>query len=110
MQGLAITPGISRSGSTIAAGLFLGLERAEAARLSFLLSIPAILGAFVLKAGDLSWVDGAVVPLLIGVVTSAASGYLALRWLLRLVESGDFSRFAWYLWPLSAFALWTGLS
>ena len=80
----------------------MGLERENAARLSFLLSIPAILGAFVLKAGDLVWADGAATPIVVGFFTAALSGYFALRWLLHLVKAGDFSRFAWYLWPLGA--------
>ena len=104
-QGLAITPGISRSGSTIAAGLFLGMDREAAARFSFLLSIPAILGAVVLKAGDLDFSGAAMTPLLVGVATSAVSGYIALRLLIRLVRAGDFSKFAYYLWPLAVFAL-----
>ena len=104
-QGLAITPGISRSGSTIAAGLFLGMGREAAARFSFLLSIPAILGAVVLKAGDLQLSEAAMQPLVVGIMTSAGSGYLALRVLIRLVRAGDFSRFAYYLWPLAIFAL-----
>ncbi|RME25918.1 MAG: undecaprenyl-diphosphate phosphatase [Deltaproteobacteria bacterium] len=104
-QGIAITPGISRSGSTIAAGLFLGLRRDVAARYSFLLSIPAILGAFSLKVGELSTDQASLGPLVVGFAASAVSGYLALRVLLKLVDSGDFSRFCWYLWALSAVAL-----
>ena len=103
-QGLAITPGISRSGSTIAAGLFLGLDREAAARFSFLLSIPAICGAFVLKAGDLDLTGAVMGPLMIGITTSAISGYIALRLLIHLVRAGDFSKFAYYLWPLAIFA------
>ena len=104
-QGLAITPGISRSGSTIAAGLFLGMDREAAARFSFLLSIPAILGAVVLKAGDLDFSEAAITPLMVGISTSAISGYIALRVLIRVVRGGDFSKFAYYLWPLAVFAL-----
>ena len=107
-QGVAITPGISRSGSTIAAGLFLGMDREAAARFSFLLSIPAIGGAFILKMGDLSMETVSVGPMLIGVLSSAVSGYIALRILLRLVRGGDFSKFAFYLWPLAVFALLQG--
>ena len=104
-QGIAITPGISRSGTTIAAGLFLGMDREAAARFSFLLSIPAIGGAFILKLGDLSLDAVSMMPLLIGVLSSAVSGYFALRVLLRLVRAGDFSKFAFYLWPLAIFAM-----
>ena len=104
-QGLAITPGISRSGSTIAAALFLGMEREAAARFSFLLSIPAIAGAFVLKAGDLVLDPSHMGPILVGVISSAVSGYLALIFLIRLVRKGDFRAFAYYLWPLAVLAL-----
>ncbi len=101
-QGIAITPGISRSGSTIAAALLLGLDRSLAARYSFLLSVPAILGALVLHLrhglDPLSAADaGAFVT---GFVAAALSGILALRVLLRLVDRGRFSVFAYYLWPL----------
>lgn len=109
-QGLAITPGISRSGSTIAAGLFLGIDRETAARFSFLLSVPAILGAFVLKARDLDVATASPEPLVVGFVAAAVSGYLALRVLLRLVKTGDFSRFCWYLWPAGLAAIAWGLT
>ena len=108
VQGLAITPGISRSGSTIAAGLFLGMDREAAARFSFLLSIPAIGGAFILKVGDLDMGGTSLVPILIGMTTSAISGYIALRLLIKVVRGGDFSKFAYYLWPLAVFALLQG--
>jgi undecaprenyl-diphosphatase len=108
-QGVAITPGVSRSGSTIAAGLLLGFKREFAARYSFLLSIPAIGGAFLLKAKDMEPAHVAVGPLVIGFFAAAISGYLALVLLLRLVKTGDFSRFAWYLWAIAAFALFLGL-
>jgi len=105
-QGFAITPGISRSGTTIAVAIMLGLRRDLAARYSFLLSVPAILGAFVLEARhlDLSTTH-AVAPLAVGFVAAAVSGWAALVVLLKLVRAGDFSRFAWYLWPLSALAV-----
>jgi undecaprenyl-diphosphatase len=105
IQGLAITPGISRSGSTIALALFLGLDREAAARYSFLLSIPAIVGAFILKAPDLETAGAAWQPLVIGFITAAVTGYFALHLLLRFVRSGNLDRFAWYLWPLAAVAI-----
>ena len=108
-QGVAITPGVSRSGSTIAAGLLLGFKREFAARYSFLLSIPAISGAFLLKARDMELAHAALGPLLVGFVAAAVSGYVALVVLLRLVKAGDFSRFAWYLWAVAAFALFLGI-
>lgn len=100
-QGLAITPGISRSGSTIAAGLFLGLERELAARFSFLLAVPAILGAVVLELRHgLPAATLSPTPFLVGFAAAGVSGYLALRFLLRLLVGGRLGAFAWYLWPL----------
>lgn len=109
VQGMAITPGISRSGSTIAAALFLGIDRETAARYSFLLSVPAISGAFLLKLGDLDGLDANALPLCAGFLAAAVSGYGALRLLLQLVRTGDFSRFCWYVWPLGGAALAYGV-
>lgn len=109
-QGLAITPGISRSGSTIAAGMFLGIERGLAARYSFLLSVPAISGAFLLKARDFDAAHLELGPLAVGFTVAAVSGWGALVFLLRLVNAGDFSRFALYLLPLSAISIAAGLA
>ena len=104
-QGMAITPCISRSGSTIAAALFLGLKRELAAKYSFLLSIPAILGGFVLKVGDLQENQSEIGALVVGFVVAAVSGYIALRILLRLVNTGDFSKFSYYLWAVAILAI-----
>ncbi len=109
-QGIAITPGISRSGSTIAAALFLGMDREYAARFSFLLSIPAIGGAFLLKARDLELTSATLGPIAVGFVVAAVSGYLALVLLVRLVRSGDFSRFSYYLWAIALVAGGVALS
>lgn len=109
-QGFAITPGISRSGTTIAVALMLGLRRDLAARYSFLLSVPAICGAFVLKAKDFDFASAhAIEPLVVGFVAAAVSGWGALVLLLRLVRTGDFSRFSYYLAPLSVVAIAYGL-
>jgi len=109
VQGLAIAPGISRSGSTIAMALFLGINRQLAAKYSFLLSIPAILGAFVLKLDELLITSENAVAFGVGFCVSAAVGYLALVILIRLVKSGDFSKFCWYLYPLAAVSIYLGL-
>lgn len=97
-QGFAITPGISRSGTTIAVALMLGLPREEAARFSFLMAVPAICGALLLKLRD---VDAAqpllLLPLLVGFVASAVSGWFALRWLVAIVKRGGLDKFAYYL-------------
>ncbi len=102
VQGCAITPGISRSGSTIAVALFLGIARADAARFSFLLSVPAILGAMVLQAKDglpmesISWA-----PLALGFLAAVIVGYLSLVLLVSLVSKGRLYQFTWYLWPVA---------
>ena len=107
VQGLAITPGISRSGSTIAVALFLGVNRELAAKFSFLLSIPAITGAFLLKASKTTVVDSQIGIYILGASVAAVSGYLALRILVHLVKKGQFHHFSWYLWGVSLFALGT---
>lgn len=103
-QGLAITPGISRSGSTIATGLLLGLEREEAARFSFLMSVPAILGATLLRARDAADATLHTSQLLVGFLAAVVTGYLALVLLVKLVRTGSFPRFAWYCWSAAVVA------
>lgn len=101
-QGLAILPGISRSGATIGLGLILGLERTVAAEFSFLLAIPAILGAVVLKGWE-AWHAqtsyaglGLVGPYLLGMALAAISGALAIKYLLRVLRRGRLIPFAYY--------------
>ncbi len=110
VQGLAIVPGISRSGSTIAAGLFLGLNRNTAARFSFLLSIPAVAGAGLLGALDLME-GGGIAPLMIaeGLVASFAVGYGALAFLVYLVNRGRLHLFAPYCVLAAVVAVVIGL-
>jgi undecaprenyl-diphosphatase len=106
MQGFAILPGISRSGATISTALFLGVERAAAGRFSFLLSLPAICGALLLEIIKDGTAAGAPVSLLlIGGAAAAATGWLALVVLLRIVKSGHLHRFAPYCWALGAAVL-----
>ena len=107
-QGLAITPGISRSGATISAGLYLGLDRRLAAHFSFLLSIPAILGALALELKDVEFSTVAVSPLLLGGVAAALSGYFALKVLLKVVQKGRLYWFAPYCWALGLAVLAMG--
>lgn len=105
-QGMAITPGISRSGTTIAAGLLLGLERELAARFSFVLSIPAILGALALQIKDLGATSQTpMAPLIVGAVVAAITGYAALKLLIKLVKGGRLHWFAFYCWALGLAAL-----
>ena len=101
-------PGISRSGTTIAAGLFLGLERTAAARFSFLLFIPAVFGALLLEVGKASGADLSAGPAITGFLVSAGSGYLALVLLLKLLAHGKFFIFAPYCWLLGLIAIWAG--
>ena len=106
VQGLAIVPGISRSGSTIAVALFLGIDREIAGRFSFLLSIPAILGALVLSFdSSLSHTSMQTEVILLGVFVAAIVGYGALKVLLRLVKKGRIYRFAPYCWLIGVLAL-----
>ena len=103
-QGLAITPGISRSGATIALALLLGISTLNAARFSFLISIPAITGAAVLKLKD-GLGDVNFAAALIGFGVALLSGYFALRWLVALVQARRFAAFAPYCAMLGIMAI-----
>ena len=110
VQGLAIIPGISRSGSTIAAGLYLGLDRETAARFSFLLSIPAVAGAGLLGALDLVGGSPMSVPIMAaGLATSAVVGYGALALLVWIVKKGRMHLFAPYCLAAGLLSLYLGL-
>ncbi len=101
-QGCGTLPGISRSGSTIAGSLFCGVNRAVAGEFSFIVSIPAILGAFILELKDIGEVTTSVgvEPIIAGCAAAFASGYLALTWLMKLIKKGKLEWFAAYLIPL----------
>ncbi|MCB9727575.1 MAG: undecaprenyl-diphosphate phosphatase [Deltaproteobacteria bacterium] len=108
LQGIAILRGVSRSGTTITAGLLVGLDRRSAAAFSFLMAIPAILGALVLALRHGAPPGQGLSIFLVGGLVAAASGTLALRWLLRLLQKGQLHHFAWYCFALSASAFaWT---
>ncbi len=110
VQGLAVIPGISRSGSTIAAGLFTGLSREAAARFSFLLSVPAILGAQVISVKDVLESGGHIDQAAIyGTIISFIVGLAALKVLLKLVNTGKFHLFAPYCWLAGILALLSNL-
>lgn len=105
-QALAILPGISRSGMTIATGLFCGFSRETAARFSFLLSIPAIAGACLLEAKDLSQFPRSLWPqVLLGTAVAAVTGFLSIRWLLGVISRGKLHYFAYYCWAIGLAAL-----
>lgn len=98
-QAVAIIPGVSRSGSTIAGGMLLGLDRTAAARFSFLLAIPPIAGAGLLKFAKLGQNAESTISfgaMLAGSFTSFVVGYLALNWLLKLISQRQLHRFAAY--------------
>lgn len=108
LQALAIIPGISRSGSTIAAGLLSGLERDFAARFSFLMSIPVILGAGVFKLKNVflnGFPQSEVIPYIIGPVTAAVFGFIAIKLVLKLVRQGRLAVFSYYCWGVGIFSL-----
>jgi undecaprenyl-diphosphatase len=105
-QAAAIVPGISRSGATVATGLALGVAPAAAAEFSFMMSLPAILGAVVLQVPDLGHVaPGAWTGIAAGAVVALGSGVAALWLFVRLLRSRAFHHFAWYVWPLGAVVL-----
>jgi undecaprenyl-diphosphatase len=104
-QAVALLPGISRSGSTIVGGLFLGFTRELAVRFAFLISIPSVLGATVLEvpaamkaglAGDL------LLPTVLGVIAAAVSGYFAIKAMIRLVTGKKLFVFSVYTWAVGA--------
>jgi len=100
-------PGISRSGSTITAGLLLGVKPEEAAEFSFLLAIPVILGAVVLKADELLAIDPSLVSqYLVGAVAAFVFGLLAVAVLLRIIRRGRFAGFAYYCFAAGALGLY----
>jgi undecaprenyl-diphosphatase len=105
IQGLAIAPGISRSGSTISFGLFRKLQKDAAFQFSFLLSIPAILGAMILEWEAPALSSGELLQVLAGTVTSALVGYLCLRFLRALVHKGHLYFFSPYCWAVGIAAM-----
>ncbi len=106
-QALAIFPGISRAGSTISAGMIRGMSRQGAARFSFLMSIPVIVGATIFKIGDLSEASNQFTSseVAIGMTVAAVSGYWAIRYLLRLISTEDLRGFANYVFLYGAAVL-----
>ncbi|MEN0068074.1 MAG: undecaprenyl-diphosphate phosphatase [Myxococcota bacterium] len=109
-QGLAITPGISRSGTTIAVALLLGLGREKAARFSFLMSVPAIVGGLLLELRDAELGDVDPVQLAVGGGASLVTGYLALVLLVQVVRQGRMAWFAGYLFLVAGFSLYRAMA
>ena len=101
MQAIALLPGVSRSGSTLMGGVSSGLNRRSAAKFAFMMSAPAILGSLVFEGKDaieLGYLnDLALIPTIAGVIVSAVSGYLAIRFMLRLINKVSLNWFALYV-------------
>ena len=97
-QGVAIAPGISRSGITLSTGFLRKVKKEVVFRYSFLLSIPAVIGATVMESRDLVASELDVVALLFGVIVSMMVGYVSLKLLLKTVLKGKFHLFAYYCW------------
>jgi undecaprenyl-diphosphatase len=98
-QAIAILPGISRSGLTISTGIFTGVKRSKAAEFSFLLSLPAVLGASLLELQDLLKhvnINQDLKIYIIGTVTAFVVGYLAIKFLLAVIKKGKFQYFGYY--------------
>jgi len=107
LQGVAILPAISRSGLTIAGSLFRGIHREDAARFSFLLSLPAILGAVILQSIKLfkgehtaSLETIGLIPILVGTLAAAIAGYIAVKWMIKIIQTGSLKIFSIYVWIL----------
>lgn len=110
IQGLAMIPGISRSGSTIVGGLFRGFQRDQAARFSFLLAMPAVFGATLLEVWELIRSGAAelrLFPLAAGTLTAVISGYFAIRFLMRLLKDHSLQPFAYYCWLVGTLIILT---
>lgn len=105
-QAFAIFPGISRSGATISAGLFLGLKREEAARFSFLLALPIFLGTFLFEIKDLTLSHVPLLKTAIGVLVSFVTGYLVIDFLLKYLKKGSLYLFAFYCLLVGLTSAW----
>ena len=106
-QSLAITPGISRSGTTIATALFRGLDRDAAVRFSFLMAVPAIFGAGVMELSGLTGasLDYPIYWLVIGATVAAVTGIGAILSLVKILKQGKLHYFAYYVWALGLLTL-----
>ena len=107
-QAIAVCPGLSRSGTSISAGLIRGFDRSFAVRFSFIMSIPAVLGANIISIKDAmeAGIDTSLMPMYIGgTIVAAVSGYFAIRLVNMLADKGKFGNFAYYCWGVGAAAL-----
>ena len=97
-QGVTIIPGISRSGVTVATGLLRRVDKATAFKYSFLLSVPAVLGATVMESRELAVANVDMIPLFLGAIISMIVGYASLKLLQKIVMNEKFHLFAYYCW------------
>ena len=107
-QGLAILPGLSRSGSTITTGLIVGYERGFAVKYSFIMSIPAILGAVIFKVKDFDMAtitQNQLMNYLVGMLVAAVVGYICIKTMLVIIKGKKFKYFAYYCIAIGIFAL-----
>ncbi len=112
VQGIAICPGISRSGSTLFGSLMCNLDREFAVKFVFLMSIPSILGSAVLETPDalaqgMSMADFG--PILVGMIVAAVSGLVAIKTMIKVVSNKKLNYFSYYVWALGAFVIGYGL-
>jgi undecaprenyl-diphosphatase len=106
VQGFAITPGISRSGTTIAAATFRGVDRETASKFSFLLVIPVIIGGTAMMIKDTVTLKNEEMSfLIIGSFVAALTGYISLRFLIKIVKTGKLHLFSYYCWPFGLFII-----
>lgn len=106
-QAIAIMPGISRSGATISTSVLLGIDRSKAARFSFLMVVPLILGAMAkdLTSGEISYTAEQLIPLIIGFIAAFFTGVLACTWMIALVKKAKLSWFAIYCFIVGSIAI-----
>ena len=111
LQGVAILPGVTRSGSTISAGLFSGMKKQTAMQFSFILSVPTILASFVLELiqsrDQLGTLEA--MPVIVGILVSAVFGFVAIKLLQLIIKKNRFNVFAYYCFGVGAFAILNGL-
>ena len=107
VQAIAILPGISRSGATIATAVLLGIDKEKAARFSFLMVIPLIFGSMAksLLDTDSLHLSSHFSLLIIGFVTAFVTGYLACKWMIAIVKKAQLKYFSWYCFLIGLFAL-----
>ena len=109
-QAIAILPGISRSGATISSAVLLGIDREKAARFSFLMVVPLIMGKMLLDlkdlaTGDITISQGASGPMTLGFIAAFVSGVVACRWMIALVKKAQLRSFAYYCFAVGALAV-----